>query len=139
MVAASAVSGSVRKASAGCERRASCQPSASSRTSASKSGPPPYQSSMPCASNQKASNCCAQSAGGGVRVSESSVIAYAAKQSGTLYARHGSPLFARRANSVALGAPVRRESPERNDPLGHSACATRHLEPLAAENRQRQE
>src|SRR3546814_6740820 len=121
IVAASAVSGSVRKASAGCERRASCQPSARSRTSAWKSGPPPYQASMPCAANQKASRCCAQSAGGGVSVSESTVIAYAAKQSGTFYASPGLPLFARRAKSVGLGAPVRHEFAERDEAAVHPA------------------
>lgn len=64
IVAASAVSGSVRKCSAGSDRSAARQSPASARTAASKSPPPPYQSSMPWASNQKASSCAAQSAGG---------------------------------------------------------------------------
>src|SRR5690606_32953739 len=58
------VSGSTRKASGGRSRSASRQSAARSRTAASKSGPPPYQSFMPWSSNQKARRRAAQSAGG---------------------------------------------------------------------------
>src|SRR3546814_1217067 len=66
MAAARAVSGSVRKASGGSARNAARQSAAKSRTAASKSAPPPYQSSMPRPSNQKARSRAAQSGGGAV-------------------------------------------------------------------------